>query len=182
MTSLRDIVVVDGTFIHYWMVNICPINVLSMSLRFCERDHTRSVLMSHKRFQAVSVRKPAGALYVNVFHIFAGLVLHLKHRVAPQLPVVPAPPCIRRLSACEGRPRRFGGVQRGGGTCNANISRTVQRWSVIPAAMVGVLWVATVPVAWAARWRLAHRAGAAKFMGINIARSITSPPVQDTPA
>src|SRR5262249_54521094 len=33
---------------------------------------------------------------------------------------------IRRCRICEGRPRRFGGVQRGGGTWNANSSRTVQ--------------------------------------------------------
>src|SRR5262249_25399940 len=58
---------------------------------------------------------------------------------------------IRRCRICEGRPRRFGGVQRGGGTWNANSSRTVQQWSVIPAAMAGVLLVAAMPVAWAAR-------------------------------
>ena len=62
---------------------------------------------------------------------------------------------IRRCRICEGRPRRFGGVQRGGGTWNANSARTVQQWSVIPAAMAGVRLVAAMPVAWAARWRLA---------------------------
>src|SRR5215510_1872507 len=62
---------------------------------------------------------------------------------------------IRRFRVCEGRPRLFGGVQRGGGTGNANSSRTVQQWSVIPAAMAGVRLVAPVPVAWAARRRLA---------------------------
>src|SRR6266700_6130611 len=59
---------------------------------------------------------------------------------------------IRRCRICEGRPRRFGGVQRGGGTWNANSSRTVQQWSVIPAAMAGVRLVAAMPVAWAAGW------------------------------
>jgi Restriction endonuclease fold toxin 3 len=53
---------------------------------------------------------------------------------------------IRRFRMCEGRPRRFGGVQRGGGTGNANSSLIVQQWSVIPAAMAGVRLVATVPV------------------------------------
>ena len=53
---------------------------------------------------------------------------------------------IRRCNAREGRPRCFGGVQRGGGTWNANSSRTVQQWSVIPAAMAGVLLVAAMPV------------------------------------
>src|SRR5215831_6765275 len=62
---------------------------------------------------------------------------------------------IRRCSAREGRPRCFGGAQRGGGTGNANSSRTVQQWSVIPAAMAGVRLIAPVPVAWAARRRLA---------------------------
>src|SRR5262249_44070262 len=62
---------------------------------------------------------------------------------------------IRRCKICEGRPRRFGGVQRGGGTWNANSSRTDQQWSVIPAAMAGVRLVAGVPVAWGARRRLA---------------------------
>src|SRR5688500_6594282 len=62
---------------------------------------------------------------------------------------------IRRFRVWEGRPRLFGGVQRGGGTWNANSARTVQPWSVIPAAMAGVRVVAAVPVAWAARRRLA---------------------------
>src|SRR4029453_7731100 len=53
---------------------------------------------------------------------------------------------IRRCRVCEGRPRRFGAVQRGGGTWNANSSRTVQQWTVIPAAMAGVRLVPAVPV------------------------------------
>ena len=45
---------------------------------------------------------------------------------------------ISALVALEGRPRRFGGVQRGKGTRYDNSSTTVQRWSVIPAAIAGV--------------------------------------------
>jgi YdjC-like protein len=46
---------------------------------------------------------------------------------------------IRCCSAREGRPRRFGGTQRDSGTRNDNSSCIVQQWSVIPAAMAGVL-------------------------------------------
>jgi hypothetical protein len=44
-----------------------------------------------------------------------------------------------RYRARAGRPRRFGGVQRGGGTCNARRSWTVRRCAVLPAAMAGVV-------------------------------------------
>src|SRR5215510_15092969 len=46
---------------------------------------------------------------------------------------------IRRCSAREGRPRRFGGAQRDSGTRNDSSSCIVQQWSVIPAAMAGVI-------------------------------------------
>src|SRR5438128_10156855 len=62
---------------------------------------------------------------------------------------------IRRCRICEGRPRRFGGVQRGGGTWTATSSRTVQQWSVIQAALAGARLVAAVPAAWAPRRSLA---------------------------
>ena len=42
-------------------------------------------------------------------------------------------------SAREGRPRCFGGTQRDGGTCSDSSSCIVQQWSVIPAAMAGVV-------------------------------------------
>ena len=47
---------------------------------------------------------------------------------------------IRRCSVREGRPRRFGGAQRDSGTGNASSSCIVQLWSVIPAAMAGVVF------------------------------------------
>jgi hypothetical protein len=47
---------------------------------------------------------------------------------------------IKRCNAPEGRPRRLGGVQRGGGTGNDSSSRIVQQWSVISAAMAGVVF------------------------------------------
>ena len=46
---------------------------------------------------------------------------------------------IRRSSAREGRPRRFGGTQRDSGTRNDSSSCIVQQWSVIPAAIAGVI-------------------------------------------
>ena len=48
---------------------------------------------------------------------------------------------IRRCNAREGRPRCFGGTQRGSGTWNENDNSSwiVQQWSVIPAAMSGVV-------------------------------------------
>jgi hypothetical protein len=42
------------------------------------------------------------------------------------------------MVACDGRPRCFGGCQRGSGTLYINNSPTVQMWSVSPAAMAGV--------------------------------------------
>jgi len=48
---------------------------------------------------------------------------------------------IRCCKAPEGRPRRFGGTQRDSSTENDNSSCSVQQWSVLPAAMAGiVLW------------------------------------------
>jgi hypothetical protein len=47
---------------------------------------------------------------------------------------------IKRCSVCEGRPRRFGGAQRGSGTSHDSSSCSVQPWSVIPAAMAGVIF------------------------------------------
>ena len=41
-------------------------------------------------------------------------------------------------SALERRPRCVGGCQRGGGTWWCNSALTVQRWSVMPAAIAGV--------------------------------------------
>src|SRR5262249_22185876 len=50
---------------------------------------------------------------------------------------------MRRWNTRDGRPRCFGGAQRGSGTCNDSSSGIVQPWSVIPAAMAGVvLWPA----------------------------------------
>ena len=46
---------------------------------------------------------------------------------------------IRRCRAREGRPRRFGGTQRDSGTRNDSSACIVQQWSVIPAAMAGVV-------------------------------------------
>src|SRR5262249_6451758 len=46
---------------------------------------------------------------------------------------------IRCCSAREGRPRRFGGAQRDGGTCNDRSACLVQPWAVSPAAMAGVV-------------------------------------------
>src|ERR671932_2180650 len=50
----------------------------------------------------------------------------------------------RAMSCCitfERRPRCLGGAQRGGGIRCHSSSRTVQRCSVIPAAIAGVRWV-----------------------------------------
>src|SRR5262245_17883115 len=46
---------------------------------------------------------------------------------------------IRRCRVREGRPCRFGGAQRDNGTCNDSSACIVQPWSVIPAAMAGVV-------------------------------------------
>src|SRR5262247_551994 len=46
---------------------------------------------------------------------------------------------IRPCRVREGRPRRFGGAQRDSGTGNASSSCIVQLWSVIPAALAGVV-------------------------------------------
>ena len=53
----------------------------------------------------------------------------------------------RRCSAHERRPRCLSGVQRSGGPCNHSSTRTVQQWSVIPAAIAGVMAL----LAWARR-------------------------------
>jgi hypothetical protein len=53
----------------------------------------------------------------------------------------------RRCSAHERRPRCLSGVQRSGGPCNRSSARTVQQWSVIPAAIAGVVAL----LAWARR-------------------------------
>ena len=62
---------------------------------------------------------------------------------------------MRRLSAYEGRPWCWGGGHRGGGTCYDNRACTLHQWSVIPAAMAGVLGLPRRPTPRGARRRLA---------------------------
>jgi hypothetical protein len=110
---------------------------------------------------------------------------------------------MRRLSACAGRPRCLGGVQRDGGTGNDSSFWTVQPCSVMPAAIAGVgprpgwgrlVWgvqtLSTVPIrympcgrvrVWLAKARPRRGSAASRSRNVALSRSMSAVLITPSP-